>query len=293
MNTELKVLTSPDWADFELLDSGNGRKLERYGSVIMIRPEAEAVWSPRLTSEEWGRAHGEFITTSEKNGGHWERYKSMPKNWNIYYKGLGMSLECSGSRQIGVFPEQAIYWDWIMAEVKAAGRPIKVLNLFGYTGVAGLAAAKAGAQVTHVDASKRALTWGKRNAEISNLRDTPTRWMVDDVLKFVQREKRRGSYYEGIILDPPKFGRGPKGEVWEFYKLLPELLHACGAIMSRQAKFLALTAYSIKASPITMRQAIEEIVPQGGTFEAGELALQEAHSERLLPKAIFCRWKRR
>ena len=293
MNSDLKLLTSPEWVDYELLDSGNGRKLERYGTVTLVRPEAEAIWAPRLSDSRWKQANAEFVTTDEKNGGHWERSKSMPKTWNIFYKGLGMQLECSGSRHVGVFPEQAAYWDWIMEEVQAAGRPIKVLNLFGYTGMAGLAAAKAGAQVTHLDASKRAVTWAKTNAELSGLSDAPIRWMIDDALKFVQREKRRNSLYEGIILDPPKFGRGPKGEVWEFYKLVSELLHACGDILSKQAKFVAMTAYAVKASPITLRQAVEEIVPNGGQIEAGEIAMQESSGERLLSNAIFCRWRRR
>ena len=293
MKSDLKVLTSPDWVEYELLDSGDGLKLERYGNYILIRPEAEAVWSPNQPLSAWKKlAHAEFTTTQEKHGGHWKRIKSLPQSWNIAYKQLTFSMECKGSRHVGLFPEQAEYWDWIVQQIKETQKPIKVLNLFGYTGAATLAAASAGAKVTHIDASKHAVTWARKNADLSGLSDAPIRWIVDDALKFVQREKRRESYYEGIILDPPKFGRGPKGEVWEFYKLLSQLLTACADILSPQAKFFALTAYSVKASPITLRQAVEELMPTGGSMEAGEIALQEANSERLLPTAIFARWSR-
>lgn len=291
MTYHSSLLTSPDWQDFKLLDSGDGRKLEQYGPYVLIRPEAEAVWKPRLKPAVWAGAHAEFESSDEKNGGHWLRRKNFPENWVIQYKGLRFSLECSGSRHIGVFPEQAEYWDWIMAQCRSvAGHKPKVLNLFGYTGGATLAAAKAGAEVAHVDASKRSVTWGRQNAELSGLSDAPIRWLVDDAVKFVEREHRRGSTYDGIILDPPKFGRGPKGEVWEFYKLLPELLSACGAILDRNARFLAITAYAVKASPITLKQAVAEIVPSRGEIEAGEIALQETGSDRLLPTAIFARW---
>jgi 23S rRNA (cytosine1962-C5)-methyltransferase len=293
MKSELKILTSPDWVEYQLLDSGDGSKLERYGDYVLIRPEAEAVWSPNQPQGAWRkRAHAEFTPTQEKNGGHWQRLKSLPETWSVRYKGLTFSMECKGSRHVGLFPEQAEYWDWIMDQVRSEKKPIKVLNLFGYTGAASLAAAHAGAKVTHVDASKHAVTWARKNADLSGLQDAPVRWIVDDALKFVQREKRRESYYEGIILDPPKFGRGPKGEVWEFYKLLSQLLQACADILSPQAKFFALTAYSVKASPITLQQAVAELMPAGGNVEAGEITLQEADSDRLLPTAIFARWNR-
>ncbi|MBN2048581.1 MAG: class I SAM-dependent methyltransferase [Anaerolineaceae bacterium] len=264
--------------------------LERYGQYTLIRPEAEAIWQPSLPAREWAKAHAEFITTNEKNGGHWKRYQPLPESWAVEYKGMRMSLQCSGSRHIGVFPEQGAYWDWIMQQTETANRPIKVLNLFGYTGIASIAAAKAGAEVTHVDASKKAVTWARDNQHLSNLDDRSIRWLVDDALKFVQREQRRGNAYEGIILDPPKFGRGPKGEVWEFYKLLPQLLQACGEILADDAQFFALTAYAVKASSITLRQAVEEITPNRGTVEAGEITLMESSGKRLLPKSIFCRW---
>ena len=293
MNTDLKVLTSPDWVDYQLLDSGDGLKLERYGEYILIRPEAEAVWTPKLPFHVWRQqAHVEFVTTSEKHGGHWKRLKSMPNQWTVQYKNLTFALECKGSRHVGLFPEQAEYWDWIIAQTQAAAQPAKVLNLFGYTGAATLAAASAGGQVAHIDASKRSVSWARRNAQHSGLQDAPVRWIVEDALKFAQREKRRESFYEGIILDPPKFGRGPNGEVWEFYKLFAQLLQACAEILSPRAKFFALTAYSVKASPITLQQAVAELMPPGGSVEAGEITLQEAQTDRLLPTAIFARWSR-
>ena len=222
---QLLILTSPDWVDYALLDSGGGMKLERYGAYRLVRPEAEAIWQPALPEKEWKTAHAVFRPAPEENGGHWERLRDLPERWQMEYHGLKLWAQTSASRHIGVFPEQASGWDWIMDQIAAANRPARVLNLFGYTGLASLAAAKAGAQVTHVDASPKVIAWARQNQDLSGLADRPVRWIVDDALKFVEREARRQSFYDGLVLDPPKFGRGPKGEVWEFYKLIPELLN--------------------------------------------------------------------
>lgn len=287
----LSVLADP-WQEYELLDSGNGMKLERFGRYRLVRPEAEAIWNPTWGQGQWKKADARFSTTDELHGGHWEVLNELPKRWLIGYKGLKVWAQTSGSRQVGVFPEQCSHWDWIEEQIDRAKRPTKVLNLFGYTGMATLAAARQGAQVTHVDASRKAVEWAKENAMVSNLGDKPVRWLVDDALKFVQREARRESYYDGIILDPPKFGRGPKGEVWEFYKLIPELLEACRQILTPEPLFVVMTAYAVKASAVTLHQAVDEMMSAHfGRVTAGELALKEKSAGRYLPTAIYARWQ--
>lgn len=288
---QLTLQTSPGWQDYALLDSGNGLKLERYGKYILRRPEPEAIWQPALPEKAWNGAHAYFKPSNEENGGHWETQKPVDDRWLMSYRGLRFWVQLSASRHLGVFPEQAAQWDWLSDQIQKAGRPIQVLNLFGYTGLASLAAAAAGAQVTHVDASRKVITWARENQDLSGLADRPIRWIVDDALKFIQREARRGSRYEGLILDPPKFGRGPKGEVWEFYKLLPELLAACGQVLSPQPRFIVLTAYAVKASALTLYYAVNEIMRKfSGRTEAGEVVLQEESSARLISMAIFARW---
>lgn len=289
---QLILLTADQWTDYELLDSGNGLKLERYGPYRLVRPEAEAMWQPGLPQKEWDRAHAVFKTTGEEHGGHWEAKDDLPARWAIEYKGLRMWVQLSASRHVGVFPEQASQWDWITNIVRANRRPLKVLNLFGYTGLASLAASRAGAEVTHVDASRKTVNWARENQLLSNLVDRPIRWIIDDTVKFVQRETRRGNQYDGLILDPPKFGRGPKGEVWEFYKLLPDLLDTCRKVLSPQAQFVVLTAYAVKASPITLHYAVQEMMSgYRGFTSAGEVTLMEKSRGRLLSTAIFGRWE--
>ncbi len=256
-------------------------------------PEAEAVWKPALSQKEWGSAQAVFQPSPEENGGHWVFRQEIEPRWKMQYKGLRFWAQTSASRHMGVFPEQASQWDWAAGQIRSSGRPVRVLNLFGYTGLATLAAAQAGARVTHVDASKKVITWARENQQLSGLEDRPIRWIVDDALKFVQREVRRGSLYEGLILDPPKFGRGPKGEVWEFYKLLPELLHSCQEALSPDPVFIILTAYAVKASALTLYYALDEITRRfGGKVEAGEVALLETSGGRVLSTAIFARWSR-
>jgi 23S rRNA (cytosine1962-C5)-methyltransferase len=293
-NTHPQIILqpSPDWQDYELLDSGDGLKLERYGKYVFKRPEPEAVWRPALDEKAWKNIDGVFRPSPEENGGHWETLRAVDERWVMQYKGLKFWTQLSASRHLGVFPEQAGQWDWIMDQTRASGRPIQVLNLFGYTGLASLAAASAGARVTHIDASKKVISWARENQELSGLDDRPIRWIVDDALKFIQRDARRGTRYDGLILDPPKFGRGPKGEVWEFYKLLPNLLAACREVLTERPRFVLLTAYAVKASALTLYNAIDEVmrgIP--GQTEAGEVVLQEKSAGRLLSMAIFGRWK--
>jgi len=288
---QLILQTSPDWQDYELVDSGGGWKLERYGKYLLRRPEPEAVWSRALPDKTWNGAAAFFQPSNEENGGHWQELRPVDERWVMQYKGLRFWTMLSASRHLGVFPEQAGQWDWLTEKIRASNRPLQVLNLFGYTGLASLAAAAAGARVTHVDASKKVVTWARENQELSGLTDRPVRWIVDDALKFIQRDARRGVVYDGLILDPPKFGRGPKGEVWEFYKLLPELLQTCRQVLAPQPRFVLLTAYAVKASAFTLYYAIDEVMRgYKGQCEAGEVLLQEKSAGRLLSMAIFGRW---
>jgi 23S rRNA (cytosine1962-C5)-methyltransferase len=289
---QIQILTSSAWKDYELLDSGNGRKLERFGQIILDRPEAEAFWSSSLPSGEWKTAHASFQVTPEENGGHWIERKPLPKRWMIEYRNLKFWVQTSASRHVGVFPEQASQWDWIQDVIRRSENPLRVLNLFGYTGLASLAALSAGANVTHLDAAKKIVSWAKDNQIASNLTHCPIRWIVDDAMKFVERENRRGNSYDAIILDPPKFGRGPKGEVWEFYKIIPDLLEGCRKLLSVKPRFFLLTAYAVKTSAITLYNAVEELMKNySGETSAGEVALCEKSAQRLLSMAVYARWK--
>ena len=296
---QLTFLTSPDWQDYELLDSGRGFKLERFGPYRFVRPEHQAVWQRKLAPSQWEAADGVFQATQEESGGHWLFKKKAPDAWRMRYKGLTFEAIAGNSRHLGVFPEQANHWDWVSGliqearrPVRAAQSPVRVLNLFGYTGLATLAAAQAGATVTHVDAAKKTIQWARQNQALSGLAERSIRWLVDDAGKFVQREVRRGSRYDGILLDPPKFGRGPEGQVWEFFDSLPGLLEDCRRLLSSRPLFVVLTAYAIRASALSVHYALEEMVSGlGGRVTSGELALIEKSAGRLLPCAIFARWQ--
>ncbi len=287
----LEMLTSSDWTDYELLDSGDGLKLERYGPYTFIRPEHRATWQPSWPASAWDQAHAVFKTTGQESGGRWQFHKPVDRSWVMRYKQLRFRVQASAARHLGVFPEQAVHWDWLEEQIRPAASPIRVLNLFGYTGMASLAAARAGALVTHVDAAKRAVKSAQENQTLSGLEDRPIRWIVDDAYKFVQREGRRNSRYEGFILDPPKFGRGPDGQVWEFFKAFPDLLKACQAIFSDRPLFVLVTAYAIQGSSLTIYYPLHELVEGlGGTIRCGELALQESSAGRLLSTALFAHW---
>lgn len=289
---KLSLLAPPDWVDYALLDSGEGQKLEQYGPYSLVRPEAQAVWKPAGGPKPWEVAHAYFRPSQEESGGHWEFNKPVEPGWVMGYKGLKFRARTTPGRHLGVFPEQAAHWDWIEEAVQNSPRPVQVLNLFGYTGLASLAAARTGARVTHVDASKKSIAWARENQALSGLEDKPIRWIVDDALKFVQREARRGVHYEGILLDPPKFGRGPKGEVWEFFKLLPELMNACRKVLSDRPLFVCLTAYAIRLSAISLYFSLDELCAGfGGQVEAGELALIEHSAGRVISLAIYARWR--
>ena len=290
------LLEAANWQDYELLDSGDGLKLERFGKYIFARPESQAMWSRALPLSEWNNAHAIFQPTPEESGGHWLEKKKLPDKWEMKYplpqlNELLFSVMTTPGRHLGVFPEVASHWDFMSGLIQKETRPVRVLNLFGYTGLASLAAAAAGAQVTHVDASKKSVSWARENQTLSGLSDKPIRWIVEDAIKYMQREEKRGMKYDGIVLDPPKFGRGPKGEVWEFYKLLPELLEACRQAFSDEPRFLLLTAYAIKASSVTLYHAVDEMMRKwDGSVEAGEVVLVDQSAGRNLSTAIFARW---
>jgi 23S rRNA (cytosine1962-C5)-methyltransferase len=288
-----ELLAAQNWKDYVLLDSGDGSKLEQFGPYRLVRPEPEAVWRQMLPQSEWKKADATYQPSPEENGGHWEYARKLPERWKMAYNGLTFWVQTSSSRHLGVFPEQSCQWDWADKVIQSSSAQPKVLNLFGYTGIATLAAARAGAAVTHLDASRKVVTWANDNQKLSSLEASPIRWIIDDALKFVQREARRGSRYQGIILDPPKFGRGPKGEVWEFYKLIPNLLQACKEILDPNPLFVQLTAYAVKASAATLYYAMDEIMRDfKGVTCCGEIGLREASANRFLSTAIYARWSK-
>lgn len=299
MQPRINLLSSPNWTDYELLDSGDGLKLERFGPYTFVRPEVQALWTRSLPASKWESAHAVFIPTAEESGGHWQNKKKINESWLMEY-GLGdrklkFSAMTTPGRHLGVFPECAAHWDWmaeaVQAERQKSKRDVQALNLFGYTGLASLACAAAGAKVTHVDASKKSVTWARENQSLSGLADRPIRWIVDDALKFVEREARRGVKYDGIYLDPPKFGRGPKGEVWEVYKSLPELLTVCRSVLSDRPLFVVLTVYAVRASAIHFHYALEEMTKGfGGVVECGELVTVEKSAGHMLSQAVYARW---
>ena len=290
------LLEADNWRDYELLDSGDGQKLERFGKYIFSRPESQAMWSRALPASEWNNAHAVFQPSGEESGGHWDFKKRVDEKWVMSYplpqlSEIKFSAMTTPGRHLGVFPEVASHWDFMADTVRKAGRQPNILNLFGYTGLASLAAAAAGASVTHVDASKKSVTWARENQELSGLKEKPIRWVVEDAIKYVQREEKRGVKYDGIILDPPKFGRGPKGEIWEVYKSLPNLLDMCRACLSNNPLFVIVTVYAVRASAIHVAQAVDEMMKKyKGETDSGELVTREKSANRLLSQAVYARW---
>jgi 23S rRNA (cytosine1962-C5)-methyltransferase len=286
------MLETEGWPDYALLDSGYGRKLERYGRYRIVRPEEQAIWTPRRSSSEWDSADATFVGIGDDEAdGRWRYRKPLGETWPMSFDGIGFLGRFTSFRHVGVFPEQVAHWDWLRDRIVAARRPAKVLNLFAYTGIASLVAAKAGAEVVHIDASKKAIGWARENQAVAGMETLPIRWICEDAVKFVEREQRRGNRYDGIILDPPKFGRGPKGEVWDIFAGLPPLLRASVSILADNPLFLILTAYSIRASFLSIHElAAECLAERGGTLESGELVIREEASGRGLSTSLFSRW---
>ncbi len=288
------MLETPGWADYALLDSGHGRKLERYGALRVVRPEAQALWSPRRPENEWAAADATFTGIGEdESDGRWRYRKPIPETWPLAFDGIPFLGRFTSFRHVGVFPEQATHWQWMKEQIAGAPARPKILNLFAYTGVASLVAAKAGSEVTHIDASKKAIAWARDNQKLAGLESLQIRWICEDASKFVEREVRRGNRYHGIVLDPPKFGRGPNGEVWDLFTDLPKLLAACVQLLADDARFLILTAYSIRASFLSIDElAAECLAGMGGLLESGELVLIEEGAGRKLSTSLFSRWSR-
>lgn len=281
----------PDWDDYALLDSGGGSKLERFGRYTFVRPEPQALWQPRLSTARWEAADAVFEAGGEERG-HWASRQAIEPRWALRRGPLQFWVQPTPFRHLGVFPEQAGQWDWIAARIAAAGRPVTILNLFGYTGLASLAAAHSGAKVTHVDASKQSIAWARENQALSQVDTSAIRWLVDDAVKFVAREVRRGVTYDGILLDPPKFGRGPKGEVWKLHDALPRLLDACRQALSAQPLFVLLNSYAADLSATSLYYTLDDLLAgRGGAVTAGELTLREQSGGRLLSLASFARWE--
>jgi 23S rRNA (cytosine1962-C5)-methyltransferase len=284
----LTLITEP-WPDYGLIDCGHGRKLERYGPHRFIRPEAQALWPPALDS--WD-ADGEFIPGSdEEGGGRWQFSRPVPREgWPLAWNEVRFRAQCTPFRHLAFFPDMAAQWAWMRERL---GEGTEALNLFGYTGVGTLAMAAAGARLTHVDASKKSVEAGKANAALSGLGDRPIRWMVDDAAKFVAREVRRGRRYDGIILDPPKFGRGPAGEIWKLEEGLPALVSDCAKLLDAESRFLVLTVYAVRMSALAIGELLNQaLAPLGGRVEWGDMAVREETRGLLLPTAIFARWSR-
>ncbi len=280
-----------------MLDTVDGERLERWGEILLIRPDPQIIWSGEKQDPLWRSAHARYRRSSS-GGGSWEAYQKLPDVWKIHWQGLTFRLKPMGFKHTGIFPEQAVNWDFAMERIRAAkaensGRPIKVLNLFGYTGAATLACMRAGAAVTHVDASKGMVQWAKENAEVSGLSDRPVRWLVDDCVKFVQREQRRGNTYDGIIMDPPSYGRGPGGEVWKLEEQLYSLVEMCLPILSERALFFLLNSYTTGLSPAVMEYLLGTLLQKklGGQVSSDEIGLPVTSTGLVLPCGSTAIWE--
>jgi len=281
-----------NWKDYELIDASNSERLERWGDIILIRPDPQIIWDSGRKNPLWKNAHARYIR-SESGGGSWEEYKAVPPAWKIGWNDLTFRLKTMGFKHTGIFPEQATNWEFAMKKIQDAKRNINVLNLFGYTGAATLACMKAGAAVTHVDASKGMVQWAKENAEASGIADRPVRWLVDDCVKFVKREERRGNKYDGIIMDPPSYGRGPGGEVWKLEEQIYSLVEICLPIMSENALFFILNSYTAGLSPSVMEYILGLLLKKqfGGKISCDEIGLKVTDSGLVLPCGSTAIWE--
>ena len=276
------------WQDYEILDAGNGNKLERWGQVRLLRPDPQAVWpmqEPRSVDARYIR--------SASGGGHWEYAKALPESWAIQYRDLTFQVRPTGFKHTGLFPEQAVNWDWMRSLVKKAPKPFRALNLFAYTGGATCALAAAGAEVVHVDAAKGMVAWAKENLALCGLGDKPVRFIVDDVMKFVLREQRRGRQYEGILMDPPSYGRGPGGEMWKIEENLYPLVAECCKLLSPEARFFLINSYTTGLAPTVLSNVLQAALPgRDGRIEAGEVGLPISRGTLVLPCGASGRWYR-
>ena len=279
-----------NWKDYEVIDTSTGEKLERWGDYILVRPDPQVIWNTPKNNAGWRKKNGHYHR-SVKGGGEWE-FWNLPEEWSIHYKELTFHLKPFSFKHTGLFPEQAVNWDWFSELIRNAGRPIKVLNLFAYTGGATLSAAKAGANVTHVDASKGMVAWAKENAAASGLKDAPIRWLVDDCVKFVEREIRRGNQYDAIIMDPPSYGRGPKGEIWKIEESIYPFIELTTQILTDKPLFYLVNSYTTGLQPAVLTYMIQTaLVPRfGGVVESSEIGLPVSSNGLVLPCGASGRW---
>jgi 23S rRNA (cytosine1962-C5)-methyltransferase len=283
------ILTTKSSKDYELIDSGAGEKLERFGEYVLRRPDPQALWTKNLTEKEWKGANASFLR--EGDNAKWRMKEGMPKEWFIEFAGLKFLIKPTAFKHTGLFPEHEENWAWLKDKIKKANRPIKVLNLFGYTGGATLAVLQAGGEVTHIDSSKSAITWARQNAEASKLADSKVRFIEEDARKFVQREIKRGNKYDAIIMDPPAFGHGANNELWKIEEDFINLLDLCEQILSTNPLFILVNGYSAGYSAVAYENSLLPLVKKyGGQIECGELTIEETSSGRLLPAGIFARW---
>ena len=285
-------MRSANWKDYELIDTSQGERLERWGDIILIRPDPQIIWKSPRRSEMWAKADGVYHR-SDKGGGQWEFRKKLPQSWQISYGELRFNIRPTGFKHTGLFPEQAVNWDFMADKIKNAGRPISVLNLFAYTGGATLACANAGASVAHVDASKGMVQWARENAQVSGLADKPIRWLIDDCEKFVRREIRRERFYDAIVMDPPSYGRGPGGEVWKLEDCIYDLVQTCAGVLSKKPLFFLLNSYTTGLSPSVMAYILKDVLCAkfGGSVTADEIGIPVEATGSVLPCGSTAIWQ--
>ena len=282
-----------EWKDYEILDMANGEKLERWKDVVLVRPDPQIIWKNKSFPEKWKNVNAKY-TRSNTGGGHWDYNKKVPQSWQVKYKNLTFNIKPMGFKHTGLFPEQAVNWDWMIDKIQNANREIKVLNLFAYTGGATVACSYAGASVCHVDSSKGMTTWAKENIESSGLGNRPVRFIVDDVVKFVNREIRRGNKYDAIIMDPPSYGRGANGEVWKFEENISDLVELCSKVLSDKPLFFLINSYTTGISSTVLENILKLTVGKKykGKLESGEIGLKMEDSNLVLPCGIYGRWEK-
>ena len=281
-----------DWKDYEILDMASGEKLEKWGEVILARPDPQIIWKDKIFPEKWKSANARYMR-SKTGGGRWQYNGKIPESWTIEYKDLKFLIKTMGFKHTGLFPEQAVNWDWMIDKIQNAKRPIKVLNLFAYTGGASVACAYAGASVCHVDSSKGMVSWAKENMKASGLENRPVRYIVDDVIKFVNREIRRGNTYDAIIMDPPSYGRGSNGEVWQFEDNIYDLVKLCMRVLSDNPLFFSINSYTTGISANVLVNLLKLEMPKSckGKYSCGEIGLPMKDSSLVLPCGIYGRWE--
>lgn len=278
-----------EWKDYECIDTANGEKLERWGDVVLCRPDPQVIWDTKASPELWKTADAHYHRSSS-GGGKWEYRRQIPEQWVVRYKNLAFNIKPMGFKHTGLFPEQAVNWDYMMDKISTR-RGAKVLNLFAYTGGATVACAKAGASVTHVDASKGMVQWAKENAKLSGLQDAPIRYLVDDCMKFVEREIRRGNKYDAILMDPPSYGRGPGGEVWKIEDSICQFVRRCTLLLSDNPLFFIINSYTTGLAPTVLINLMKMCLPDGKT-QSSEIGLKITSSDMVLPCGATCRWEK-